>query len=221
MARRSSVTRRARRDKIRDQEKSNDASVNRSFDELVQHLNVIDTKSRVIRETTTRMPFNHAVLGSSIIVSFIGFFFVLGGILGAIIYGTLISGAAAQIFGPTGGLERRAKSKKDVIAAREKAISAARALPEDVDVIVFGLLKPKQENFTMTSKPEVITLGILGNLDEFGRFDLGDYRLLGIARRTAEGKFDLKHDAIRNLTWLVQSRNKGISDDQILSALGA
>lgn len=204
-------------------ESSADAPRVKSPDALLEdvshELKLLDIKRRSILETTARLPWLY------IAAVFVGAFLVLSifaiSPLFMFVFGSLFAGVMANITGPIGALTLRRKAYQEVMDVRERLFPMMAKLPAEISPVLFGVADIRKTGLQLSGSTLKFRELKEPMMDTKGGITIGFYKYIGMAFRGLDGQIDLGHPALRRQDWLVRARLKGISDAQIIEALGS
>lgn len=192
-------------------------SIDMVLEDISHELKLIDIKRRAIRETSARLPWFYGVAG---ILALLLLGSILGiSVLGIFIFGGLLSGALANIVGPTGARTARQRAYQEIGKSKERLLPMVLDLPANVDPVIFGVTLVTKSNVQTTDKFIKFRDMHERDINEQGAFDFGRYRYLSFVFRGLDGKIDLNHPAIKKQYWLTDARRRNLNDDVIIGAV--
>lgn len=187
------------------------------LEDISHELKLIDIKRRMIAETTARLPWLYiatAVLG----------FFLLGSILSLsiffiFIFGSLFSGALANIVGPLGALTARKRAYREVADIKERLFPKLLDLTPEVSPVLVGVSHIGKDGVRFSERKTSVAALREEDFDMRGAMAFGYYKYLAFLFRTPAGTIDLKHPAIRQQYWLTEARRRDLGPDALSRAV--
>ncbi|MBA4226351.1 MAG: hypothetical protein C0456_06935 [Hyphomonas sp.] len=213
----------SRRPRFRSSDEAGAASTPRArtiddvLEDISHELKLIDIKRRMIADTTARLPWLYiatAVLG----------FFLLGSILSLsiffiFIFGSLFSGALANIIGPLGALTARKRAYREVADIKERLFPKLLHLTPEVSTVLVGVSHVGKDGVRFSQNKVSVTALREEDFDMRGAMAFGYYKYLAFLFRNTAGSIDLTHPAIRQQYWLTEARRRGLGTDALSRAV--
>lgn len=171
----------------------------------------------MIADTTARLPWLYiatAVLG----------FFLLGSILSVsiffiFIFGSLFSGALANIIGPLGALTARKRAYREVADIKERLFPKLLHLTPEVSPVLVGVSYAGKDGVRFSQNKVSVTALREEDFDMRGAMAFGYYKYLAFLFRNTAGSIDLTPPAIRQQYWLTEARRRGLGTDALSRAV--